>query len=351
MVTVGLDPHKHTHTVGAIGAAGAQLGRHLTVSDEASAVAKLLAWKDKITPAGEPVIWAIEDGRGLARRLATGLLLAGQQVVWVPVRLMVAERRHGTRRGKSDPIDALAVARAAANPDNARYLAPASISEIGRDLAHLVNARRDRVAARTRMINTLRWQLHELAGNLEPADLTTLRAPRLLATGLAELPPSVLRDLAINTCGDLAQLTTRINQLTTTITAQVSDLCPHLLAIPGVGPITAATILAETGDPTRIRRATAFARLNATAPIPVWTSNTERHRLDRGGNRRLNAAIHTVALTQARSYPPAQAIITKHQQNKGKRGAMRILKRHLSDVIYHALQTDTKALTCQHESP
>lgn len=125
----------------------------------------------------------------------------------------------------------------------------------------------------------------------------------------------------------------------------MTDLCPRLLAIGGVGPITAATILAELGDPTRIRSSAAFARLAGVAPIPVWSSDNPRYRLDRGGNRRLNAAVHTVALTQARTDPRAQALIAKHQPSKGKRGALRVLKRHLADVVYRALQTDMKALT------
>ena len=112
-----------------------------------------------------------------------------------------------------------------------------------------------------------------------------------------------------------------------------------------MGAITAATILGELGDPARIRSSAALARLAGTAPIPVWSSDKPRYRLDRGGNRRLNAALHTIALTQARTDPRAQALIAKHQPSKGKRGALRVLKRHLANIVYHALQTDTAALT------
>ena len=80
--------------------------------------------------------------------------------------------------------------------------------------------------------------------------------------------------------------------------------------------------------------------LAAVAPIPVSSANTSHHRLDRGGNPQLNKAIHTVAITQARHYPKAQALITKHRPTKGFRGALRILKRHLADVLYHAIRTD-----------
>ena len=339
-VIVGIDPHKQTHTAVAVEAAtGAQIGRSVTVPDDPDSVSKLLAWAAKVAP-GRGVGWAIEDGRGLAGRLAVGLVVAGQGCVWVPVRLVVAARRGGAGKGKSDPIDALGAARAVLNGDNTRYLAPVSVREIGAEVGHLVDARRDKLAERTRLINRLRWNLHHLSADPRPGDLTTLKAPRLLVATVKQLPQGVLRDLVIDACGDLERLTRRVKDLETAITERVSHLCPSLLAIRGVGAITAATILGELGDPTRIRSSAAFARLTGTAPIPVWSSDTPRHRLDRGGNRRLNAALHTIALTQARTDPRAQTLIAKHQPDKGKRGALRVLKRHLTNIVYRALQTD-----------
>jgi transposase len=344
-VVVGVDPHKKTHTVVAVEAAtGAQVGRHVTVADDPDSVGKLLAWAVKVA-AGRSVGWAIEDGRGLAGRLAVGLVVAGQHAVWVPTRLVAAERRGGGKKGKSDPIDALAAARAVLNGDNTRYLAPVTTGEPGAEIGHLVAARRDKLAERTRLINRLRWNLHHLTAGGQPGDLTTLKAPRLLAARLAQLPAGVLRDLIIAACGDLGRLTRQIKDLQADITSRVTDLCPNLLAVPGVGAITAATFLAELGDPARIHSSAALARLAGTAPIPVWSSNTPRYRLDRGGNRRLNTALHTIALTQTRTHPAAQALITKHQPTKGKRGALRVLKRHLTNIVYRALQADMTALT------
>jgi transposase len=346
MVTVGIDPHKQTHTAVVIDDTGRRLGQALTVPDDPASVVKLLAWAGRHA-AGASVVWAIEDGRGLAGRLASALVAAGQRVVWVPVRLMVAERHHTGPRGKSDPLDALAVAKAAANPDNAGYLAWHRADEPGAQLAPLVDERDSLVAERTRLINTMRWQLHQLAPGLEPASLTTLKAPRELATRLATFPDSTLRQVLLRTCERLERLTRDINELTRELGERTQQICPHLLAIPGVGPIVAATILAELGDPTRIRNGAALARLAGTAPIPVWSSDTERHRLDRGGNRRLNRAIHTIALTQARSHPEAQALIAKHQDKKGKRGAIRVLKRHLTNAIHRKLRHDFPPVTCQ----
>ncbi len=158
----------------------------------------------------------------------------------------------------------------------------------------------------------MRWQLHELAPGLEPASLTTLKAPRELAARLRTFAGSTLRRVLLRACDRLERLTSDINELSRELTDHTTRICPNLLSIPGVGPVTAATILAELGDPNRVRNGAALARMAGTAPIPVWSSNTEQHRLDRGGNRRLNRAIHTVARTQARSHPEAQALIAEH---------------------------------------
>lgn len=208
------------------------------------------------------------------------------------------------------------------------------------------------MAERTRLINRMRWHLHE-AGITAPTDLTTARAGRALLDTLTRHQPTepgqagsqVLTDLLIEACADLQRLTSRINTLTRDLDRRTTRDHRTLRAIPGVGPVAAAALVGEVGDITRIHSSAAFARLGGTAPIPVWTSNTARHRLDRGGNRKINHALHTVALTQTRSHPAAQALTAKHVQNKGKRGAQRILKRHLSNIIYHALLTDHTTTT------
>src|SRR5262245_48213720 len=113
MLVVGIDPHKHVHVAVAVDARGRRVGRPLTVKNDALQVTALLTWIRGIADGGL-VTWAIEDGRGHARRLADGLLLAGEQVVWVPARLAAAHRRlHAATGSKSDPIDAAAVAHAA----------------------------------------------------------------------------------------------------------------------------------------------------------------------------------------------------------------------------------------------
>jgi transposase len=339
MLTVGIDPHKKTHTAVLVDERGHRVGHALKVADSPEAAAKLITWVAKYA-SGRSVRFAIEDGRGLARRLANTLVTVGQEVWWVPVRLMAEKRRKNGRRGKSDPIDAEAAAKAAMDPDNARYLSPHRVDEIGRDLRYLVDDRRENVTGRTALINRLRWRLHEYDPSLDPASLITVKAPRQLIDTLSSQPASVLRDALIRGCEDLLRMTGRINELTRDITIRVTDMAPTLLARHGVGPIVAATIIGELGDPARVRNGAALARLAGLAPIPVWTSNNQRHRLDRAGNRMINAAVHTVALAQARGYAKAKKLITKNRDAKGFKGAMRILKRHLADAIYHDLMID-----------
>ncbi|MCX5042355.1 transposase [Aldersonia sp. NBC_00410] len=143
----------------------------------------------------------------------------------------------------------------------------------------------------------------------------------------------------------LRRLTVEINELTTEITARVRVPAPSLLAVVGCGPLTAAKILGETANVRRFRSKDAFARHNGTAPLPVWSSNHERHRLSRTGNRQINAALHRIALTQARCYPPARALLDRRKANgDGGMEAMRVLKRRLSDIVYRAMITDNESM-------
>ncbi|HEX7310453.1 MAG TPA: transposase [Gaiellaceae bacterium] len=260
-------------------------------------------------------LWAVEDCRHLSRRLERDLLAAGERIVRVPPKLMANARAAARSFGKSDPIDALAVARAALRePD----LPLARLDGPEREVRLLVDHREDLVQERTRMISRLRWHLH---------DGTVAR---------------IARDLVERT----SRLTVEINQLEREITALVEQLAPSLLAVCGCGSLTAAKILGETAGVARFKSCDAYARHNGTAPQPVWSSNRARHRLSRSGNRQLNAALHRIALTQAHRHPPAQALIARRRANgDGGLEALRVLKRRLSDVVYRALRADATTAT------
>jgi transposase len=252
---------------------------------------------------------------------------------------MANARASGRSFGKSDPIDALAVARAALRE---RDLPVATLDGPEREVRLLVDHREDLVGERTRMINRLRWHLHELelGDEAAPRTLTHLRNLDKLAGRLAAVEGTVAR-IARDLVQRCRTLTIEINQLEREIATLVEQLAPSLIAICGCGPLTAAKILGETAGVERFKSKDAYARHNGTAPLPVWSSNRQRHRLSRTGNRQLNAAIHRIALTQTRRHPPAKALIARRRANgDGGLEALRVLKRRLSDVVYHALKAD-----------
>src|SRR3954454_11472917 len=241
--------------------------------------------------------------------------------------------------GKSDPIDALAVARAALRePD----LPTARLDGPERALRLLVDHRDDLGAERARIMARLRWHLHELDPEWEPAP-RSLDRPKTWTEiearlgGVDGLVARLAREL-VDRC---RRLTSDINALTVEITALVTPLAPTLMAVVGVGPLTAAKIVAETAGIDRFRSANAYARHTGTAPLPVWSANQNRHRLSRTGNRQLNAPLHRSERTQARWHPGARALLARRRAHgDGGLEALRVLKRHLSNVVYSALKAD-----------
>jgi transposase len=334
MVTIGIDAHKRSHTVVAIDEQGRQLAQRIAGTTSADHL-ELVAWAARFTERR----WAVEDCRHLSRRLERDLLAAGERIVRVPPKLMANARTAARSFGKSDPIDALAVARAALRePD----LPVAKLDGAEREVRLLVDHREDLVGERTRMISRLRWHLHELDPGTEPAlrTLNHLRNLDLLAERLAGVEGTVAR-IARELVDRCRALTVEINRLEGEISALVEKLAPTLLAICGCGALTAAKILGETAGIERFKSPDAYARHNGSAPLPVWSSNRARHRLSRSGNRQLNAALHRIALTQARLHPDARALLARRRANgDGGLEALRVLKRRLSDVVYRALRAD-----------
>jgi transposase len=335
MVTIGIDAHKRSHTVVIVDEQGRQLATKTVGTTTADHLA-LLTWARQH---GEAVVWAVEDCRHLSRRLERDLLAAGERIVRVPPKLMANMRDSARTYGKSDSIDALAVARAALREPG---LPIARLDGPEREVRLLVDHREDLVAERTRIISRLRWHLHELEPAWEPA-ARSLDRPRGLNQTAARLDgtPGIVARLARDLLERCRSLNDEIKQLEVEITTIVEQLAPSLLAVCGCGPLTAAKILGETAGIKRFRSNDAYARHNGTAPLPVWSSNRARHRLSRSGNRQLNAALHRIALTQARCHPGARALIARRRANgDGGLEALRVLKRRLSDVVYRALAAD-----------
>jgi transposase len=343
MVTLGVDTHKRCHTVVAVDEVGRWLGEVTTKTTTSETNLGLLRWAERF---GDERQWAVEDCRHLSRRLEADLLRAGERIVRVTPKLMAQARDAARTFGKSDPIDALAVAHAALRyPD----LPVACLDGPDREVRLLVDHRDDLVAERVRWINRLRWHLHELdpAWDPPPRSLVWTKHLRAIATRLAGIDGRVAR-IAAEQVVTIGELTERIRTLERELAPLVRPLCPSLLAMCGVGVLTAAKLIGETADVRRFHSADAFARFNGTAPVPVWSGNHERHRLARTGNRQVNAAIHRIAVTQARWHPDARAYL-EHRRSNGDTAtaARRALKRQLSNIVYRTLLADTQPHTTQ----
>ena len=343
MVVIGIDPHKRSHTAVAVDEASRKLGQ-LTVNADDEGFLRLWAWAGRF---GTQRRWAVEDGRGVAGRLVRTLIGQGAQLVWVPPKLMAQCRAFG---GSTASSIRRAIARAAVRePD----LPAVQLDETAAELRLLSDRRAHLVAARTELINQLRWSLHDLNPALD-AGATGLTGPRQLknlTTALAELPATTRRDLALDQVADITRLGEQIRHLERRLHILVTPIAPTLLALVGISTVTAAKILGEVAGITRFRTSAAFAMHNGTAPIPVWSSNKPQYRLNRGGNRQLNTCLHRIAITQLAHHQPARDYRdnwrTQHPHATPK-SAIRALKRQLSNVVYHALTTDHHQ---QHQLP
>lgn len=339
MVVLGTDAHKRSHTIVAVDPAGAEIGS-VTVPATTEGHLKALRWASRWNERR----WAIEDCRHLSRRLETDLLAAGESVVRVPPKMMAGQRRSARTRGKSDPIDARSVARAAlSEPD----LPAARLDDISRELRLLVDYREQIIGERTALVNNLRWRLHELDPSFDPParSLNRYKTLQKVREFLARFD-GIVPELAVRETDRIEAITREANQLETEIRLRVAQVSPLLLTLDGCGALTAAKLIGETADITRFKSRDAYASWNGTAPIPVWSANNERVRLNRGGNRQVNAALHRIAITQLRSNPDAKAFVQRRlDASDTKKSAIRALKRRLSDVVYRTMLTDANNRT------
>jgi transposase len=343
MVVIGADLHKRSHTLVAVDETGRKLAEK-TVSATPAGHLEVRRWAAHWPER----TFALEDCRHLSRSLERDLIRAGERVIRVPPKLMAGARRSAREPGKSDPIDALAVARAALRePD----LPVATLDGPERDVRLLVDHRDDLVATRTQDQNRLRWHLHELMPGEEPGPRSLDRAHVLVELELALTgQPGVVARLARDLVVRIRALTIAIDALEREIATLVDQLSPSLLALTGCGPLTAAKLIGETAGIGRFRSKAAFARHNGSAPVPVWSGNVVRHRLSRGGNRQLNLALHRIAITQMQRPGPGRDYID-HRRAAGdtKTEAIRALRRRISDEVFRRMRDDEAAQTARRE--
>jgi transposase len=333
MIVIGVDVHKHSLTAVAVDEVGRPLGERTCAVDDG-----VVGWARSL---GGERLWALEDCRHVTRGLERALLAAGERLVRVPPRLTAPQRRRNRTRGKSDGIDAVAVARAALQEPQLE--GPRDGEETLRELKLLVDHRDDLVAERRRAQQRLRWHLHDLDPQLQVPAGALDRAVWLDRVGrkLARLEQTTQTRIARDLLGRCRSLTRAIGELDRELQAMTQTLAPRLLQLPGCGPLSAAKLLCEIGPIGRFPSDAKLARHAGVAPLDASSGKRQRHRLDRGGNRQLNCALHRIAITQGRVHPPARSYLERKQaEGKSRREAVRCLKRQLARTVYVTLKNE-----------
>jgi transposase len=349
---IGVDSHRYVLTAVALDARGGVLGRW---SGDASGPGfrALRAWAAPLAPGA---VRAIEGSNRLGRRLAVLVAGDGAAVRDVCPTRTADRRRRRPGRGKSAAVDAEAIARELlAHPDLPRAFTAAAAgppAPLREELAVLVRARRPLVDRHRQVLNEAAPLLGELPTPLAerlPAGKPVLprraAAARRRRTGepLTDLRLGLRRAQAREERALAAAVATRERQ----IVAVVRRLGPRLPGLCGLGPLGAAELLAEVGDPRRFRPADAVAASTGTAPIPASSAEARghpvHHRLSRFGNRRLNAVLYRMALVRKRVHPETQAYTARLlAAGKTPRAALRIVKRRLARLVWQTMMADLR---------
>jgi transposase len=335
-----VDPHKQTHTAVAVRSGTGELVEERTAAARAVGHEELLGWAQSLSA---DRLWALEDVRSVSRGLERLLVARGERVVRVPPKLMAGARRGARSFGKSDSIDALAIARAAlGHPD----LPVAFEDQEAREIKLLVNHRETLVRQRSEAQDRLRWLLHAIdpettvpAGALD-RKIWLDRVERRLAHTAQCVEVRIAKDL-IARC---RTLTVDANKLEREVAVRVARYAPQLLDLKGCETLIAGKLIGETGGIGRFRTDAQLARLAGVAPLDASSGQQQRHRLNRHGNRQLNTALHKLAVVQGRWDPRARAYLERRQaEGKTRLEALRCLKRLLARVVFRLLrQTPTR---------
>lgn len=331
----GVDTHKDTLAVAVIDHAGRVVSQ-LELPNQDSGYVRLLA----LLTSHNVVRVGIEGSGNFGWPAAIYLLKRDVSVVEVPPLMTSRERLSRPGQGKTDPVDAIAIARITARGDALPPVRP--MTGHAADLRVLTEYRDQLVNERTATANRVHTDLLWLRPGYQHqlphlTNISHLHAALQLLDGEDSVRAAVTRarlDRMLTLTEQLAELRIQIDAL---VKASSSTL-PELY---GVGPVVAATIIGHVVDVRRYPTRHHFATANGTAPIPASSGRTVRHRLNRGGNRQLNRAIYTIAITQIRADTEGRAYYQrKRAEGKTSREALRCLKRRLSDLIYRRLRAD-----------
>jgi transposase len=336
----GVDTHGHTHHAAVID----KLGRHLADKEFETTGAGYRELETWLRSHGTVVAVGVEGTGAYGAELARTLAQAGLRIIEVDR----PDRRTRRKQGKADPIDAYAAATAVTA--GRATGTPKTRAGIVEAIRALRVPHRSAVKARTQAINQAR-QLLVTAPEAVRAALRD-RSPADLARACARLRPAGLSDPTGATKAALRRLGRRIlvlseeiDELTTALADLTARAAPDLIALKGVGPDVAGQLLATAGDnPDRLRSEAAFAHLCGAAPIPASSGRKDRNRLNRGGDRAANHALHTIVLCRMRWDPRTRAYVARRtEQGLAKKDIMRCLKRYVAREVYKILTNSLRS--------
>jgi transposase len=339
-VLIEVDPHKTSVAVAAVDEATSELLERTSFSQDRVGLKSLERWAKRFPERR----WAVENACGLGRHLAVRLAGSGESVVDVPPKLSARVRvlSSGNAR-KNDGLDALSTALAASRNDRLAAVDSEAASEA---LRLLSERREDLVAERTRALNGLHALLRDLVPGGVAGKLSAERAARILR-GIRPnegVSARLRRGLASEVLRDVRTLDRKIADLSGRIEAEVEASGTTLTQIFGIGPVLAAKIIGAVGNVGRFPSKGHFASYSGTAPVEASSGDVVRHRLSMAGNRKLNYALHMVAVCQARSDALGGAYYRKKiAEGKSRKEALRCLKRRVSDAVFRSLLEDSRA--------
>ena len=339
MMLIGIDPHKTTHTATAVEPHTNQEVASIRIDATLREYRRMLAWANQWPQRR----WAVENVEGLGRHLTSWLLARGEQVVDVSTTATARVRQLSRGGGrKNDRIDASAAACVAALQGDGRPLQAEGHADA---LAVLDERRVNLSQSRVRAVNQLHALLRALIAGGAAKDLSAAAASALLRTvrphgAVEQARKAVAKDLV----ADIRSLDTQLKLNARTIAELVAAAGSTLTQTVGVGPIMAGRLISRTGRASRFPTSSAFANYAGAAPVEIASADKSRHRLSRHGDRQLNSALHTIAITQIRMSGSSghRYYTTKLEQGKTPREAARCLKRRLADHLWRTMINDER---------
>jgi transposase len=347
-VMIAVDPHKASNTAAVLDPVTKTVIESARFANSADGYGQLASFAARWAQRR----WAVEGCRGAGRSLAQRLVADGETVLDVPAKLAARVRVYSRGHGrKTDKDDAVSVGLAALDGTGVLLVArdDALVS-----LRLLCDRREELTAQRTQAVCRLHRLLAELTLGGMRRELSANKAQALLARIRPAGEVAAVRlQIARDHLADIRALDARIKYLGIQIAALVTASGTTLTTLYGIGPVIAGRILAEVGDVARFATKDTFASYNGTAPIDVSSGDQIRHRLSRAGNRRINHALHMMAVTQIRNRGSQGRAYYERKRLEGKTGkeALRCLKRRLSDLVYYQLIADRRGTIRKCGSP